>query len=439
MRPMKDSGVEWLSEVPQGWDVKPLWSISKAFAGGTPESSNPEYWDDAEGIPWIAIGDMSDVTRVLSTSKAVSMLGRTIKRLPLGEPGNVLFAMYASVGAAAILGIAATWNQAILGLRIDPLHAEEKYVFFLLKGISDVWNLLSNSNTQANLNQHSVMHLRIPLPSKSEQAEITGYLDQETSQIDTLISKKEQLIEKLLERRQALITQVVTKGLDPNVPMKDSGVEWLGELPQAWSLGKLSYYTSIKLGKMVQKDESVGGKFILYLSAISIQNEYLDDATDKKMWASPIDFTSLSLLRNDLLVVEGGMAGMTAHLAADFPNVIFQNSLNRVRVHQEMMVSRFVFYWLNSLRYRGLIESICNKATIMHLTREKLASLPIVCPPRQKQIGIVEYLDQETSQIDTLVEKTRRAIELLKERRQALITQVVTGKIDVRGSAGGNS
>jgi type I restriction enzyme S subunit len=104
-----------------------------------------------------------------------------------------------------------------------------------------------------------------------------------------------------------------------------------------------------------------------------------------------------------------------------------------------MMVSRFVFYWLNSLRYRGLIESICNKATIMHLTREKLASLPIVCPPRQKQIGIVEYLDQETSQIDTLVEKTRRAIELLKERRQALITQVVTGKIDVRGFAGGNS
>jgi type I restriction enzyme S subunit len=221
--------------------------------------------------------------------------------------------------------------------------------------------------------------------------------------------------------------------------MKDSGVEWLGELPQAWSVGKLSYYTSIKLGKMVQKDESVGGKFIPYLSAISIQNEYLDDATDKKMWASPIDFTSLSLLRNDLLVVEGGTAGMTAHLAADFPNIIFQNSLNRVRVHQEMMVSRFVFYWLNSLRYRGLIESICNKATIMHLTREKLASLPIVCPPRQKQIGIVEYLDQETSQIDTLVEKTRRAIELLKERRQALITQVVTGKIDVRGFAGGNS
>jgi len=212
--PMKDSGVEWLGEVPQGWDVKPLWSISKAFAGGTPESSNSEYWDDAEGIPWIVIGDMSDVTLVLSTSKAVSMLGRTIKRLPLGEPGNVLFAMYASVGATAILGIAATWNQAILGLKIDPLHAEEKYVFFLLKGISDVWNLLSNSNTQANLNQHSVMHLRIPLPSKSEQAEITAYLDQETSQIDTLVEKTRRAIELLKERRQALITQVVTGKID---------------------------------------------------------------------------------------------------------------------------------------------------------------------------------------------------------------------------------
>jgi len=212
--PMKDSGVEWLGEVPKGWTTKPIWSISKAFAGGTPESSNPEYWDDAEGTPWIAIGDMSDVTRVLSTSKAVSMLGRTIKRLPFGEPGDVLFAMYASVGATAILGIRATWNQAILGLRIDSRLADEKFVFFLLKGISDVWNLLSNSNTQSNLNQHSVMHLRISLPGKSEQAKIAAYLDQETSQMDTLVEKTRRAIELLKERRQALITQVVTGKID---------------------------------------------------------------------------------------------------------------------------------------------------------------------------------------------------------------------------------
>jgi len=212
--PMKDSGVEWLGEVPKGWTTKPIWSISKAFAGGTPESSNPEYWDDAEGTPWIAIGDMSDVTRVLSTSKAVSMLGRTIKRLPFGEPGDVLFAMYASVGATAILGIRATWNQAILGLRIDSRLADEKFVFFLLKGISDVWNLLSNSNTQANLNQHSVMHLRISLPGKSEQAKIAAYLDQETFQIDILVEKTRRAIELLKERRQALITQVVTGKID---------------------------------------------------------------------------------------------------------------------------------------------------------------------------------------------------------------------------------
>jgi type I restriction enzyme S subunit len=212
--PMKDSGVKWLGEVPKGWTTKPIWSISKAFAGGTPESSNPEYWDDAEGTPWIAIGDMSDVTRVLSTSKAVSMLGRTIKRLPFGEPGDVLFAMYASVGATAILGIRATWNQAILGLRIDSRLADEKFVFFLLKGISDVWNLLSNSNTQSNLNQHSVMHLRISLPGKSEQAKIAAYLDQETSQMDTLVEKTRRAIELLKERRQALITQVVTGKID---------------------------------------------------------------------------------------------------------------------------------------------------------------------------------------------------------------------------------
>jgi type I restriction enzyme S subunit len=426
MRPMKDSGVEWLGEVPEEWDVRRLGNLLSLELDQT--VATPVYeLDDLES--WT--GRLVNRTKPLEKEEAK---GGAFK------VGDVLFGKLRPYLAKSWLaendGVAV---GDIYVLRSSELVGRYFSKFFQSREFIDIVNSNSYGSKMPRINWSQLRNIEICLPSLKEQGHISEHLDQETSRIDTLISKKEQLIEKLLERRQALITQVVTKGLDPNVPMKDSGVEWLGKLPQAWSVGKLSYYTSIKLGKMVQKDESVGGKFIPYLSAISIQNEYLDDATDKKMWASPIDFTSLSLLRNDLLVVEGGMAGMTAHLAADFPNIIFQNSLNRVRVHQEMMVSRFVFYWLNSLRYRGLIESICNKATIMHLTREKLASLPIVCPPRQKQIGIAAYLDKETSQIDSLVEKTRRAIELLKERRQALITQVVTGKIDVRGFAGGNS
>lgn len=211
---MKDSGVSWLGEFPAGWRVAPMWSLARAQAGGTPESSTPEFWDDSSGTPWIAIGDMSGVTEVRETAKAVSELGIASKKLPMGRPGDVLFAMYASVGATSILGISATWNQAILGLRVHDEVAHFRFLSYLLVGVSDVWNLLSNSNTQANLNQHSVMHLRVPLPPKGEQLKIVIHLDQETAQIDTLVEKTRRALEHLKERRQALITKVVTGKLD---------------------------------------------------------------------------------------------------------------------------------------------------------------------------------------------------------------------------------
>jgi type I restriction enzyme S subunit len=212
--PMKDSGVEWLGQVPSRWKVAPMWSIASAQAGGTPESSTPEFWDDSFGTPWIAIGDMSGVREVTETSRAVSKLGLASKSLPIGRPGDVLLAMYASVGATAILGISATWNQAILGLRVKEDSADFRFLSFLLAGVTDVWNLLSNANTQANLNQHSVMHLRVPVPPLAEQKEIALYLDKETAQIDTLVEKTRKAIELLKERRQTLITQVVTGKID---------------------------------------------------------------------------------------------------------------------------------------------------------------------------------------------------------------------------------
>jgi len=212
--PMKNSGVEWLGEVPEDWGVAPIWAMATATAGGTPESSTPEFWDDSGGTPWIAIGDMSGVKIVTDTSKAVSELGRQTKNMKVGKPGDVLLAMYASVGATAILGIPATWNQAILGLRVDSVLVDFRFFSFLLVGVADVWNLLSNSNTQANLNQHSVMHLRVPLPPKAQQMLIASHLDQETSQIDVLVEKARHAIALLKERKQALITQVVTGKID---------------------------------------------------------------------------------------------------------------------------------------------------------------------------------------------------------------------------------
>ena len=213
MRPMKDSGIEWIGEVPIDWRSAPLWALASARAGGTPKSSEPSYWDD-DGLPWISIGDMSSVRKVQATAKAVSKTGLDSKNIPVGRHGDVLFAMYASVGAVAMLDIKACWNQAILGLRAKPHQVKNWYLYYLLKGLGDTWELLSNANTQANLNQQSTMHLRLAVPPIDQQEEMIHYLDKETSKIDLLRATAESSIALLKERRQALITRAVTGKLD---------------------------------------------------------------------------------------------------------------------------------------------------------------------------------------------------------------------------------
>jgi type I restriction enzyme S subunit len=427
---MKDSGVEWLGDIPEGWQVKPHWAFTKE-----------------KKVP---VGNLHSELTLLSLTKQ----GVIIRDLEAGGKFPSNFEGYQQVASNDLVLCLFDIEETPRTVGLAPTEGMITSAYTLMRVTSInphflEWYLIGMDNEKRfkpfysglrNTLQKPIFgSIRFAVPPPGEQAQIVDYLDQETSQIDALISKKEQLIEKLLERRQALITQVVTRGLDPNVPIKDSGIEWLGQVPSTWPLGKLSYYAAVKLGKMLDKSESEGSELLPYLSAISIQNETLQIKTDKQMWASIGDQKSLNLAKDDLLVVEGGMAGMTAHLQANLPGIIFQNSINRVRIQKDKFQTRFVFYWLNYLRNLGVVESVCNQATIMHLTKEKLEALEILRPPKAIQDQIVSYLDKETSQIDILVEKTRTAIELLKERRQALITQVVTGKIDVRGFDGGNS
>jgi type I restriction enzyme S subunit len=269
----------------------------------------------------------------------------------------------------------------------------------------------------------------VPLPDIRQQEEIITYLDQETSQMDTLISKKEQLIEKLLERRQALITQVVTKGLDPNVPMKDSGVEWLGEVPSAWQVkphwaflkekkvpvGNLhSELTLLSLTKqgVIVRDLEAGGKF-------------------------PTSFEGYQKVAPDDLVLclfDVEETPRTVGLAPSEGMITSAYTLMRATGINPHFLEWYLIGMDNEKRFKPFYSGLRNT-----LQKPIFASIRFAVPLSSEQAEIVQYLDQETSQMDTLVEKTRRAIELLKERRQALITQVVTGKIDVRGFAGGNS
>jgi type I restriction enzyme S subunit len=267
----------------------------------------------------------------------------------------------------------------------------------------------------------------------SDQKAIATFLDRETSRIDALVEKKQQFIELLEERRSALISHAVTKGLDPDVPMKDSGIEWIGEIPEHWDVTKLKQIGKIVLGKMLTPKDKGGYNKKNYLRAKNIRWGKVDVNDVKEMWFSDNEINQYRLYANDLLVSEGGEVGRTAIWLDELDECYIQNSVHKVTLKDPHNPIYFLYQFISQGKI-GYFDSIVNRVSIAHLTRERLKEVPFLVPPLQEQQAIANYLDRETSQIDNLIEKTEQSIEYLKEYRTALISSAVTGKIDVRGT-----
>ena len=276
--------------------------------------------------------------------------------------------------------------------------------------------------------------IEVVYPDQPEQAKILTTLDRETARIDALVEKKTRFIELLKEKRQALITHAVTKGLDPNVKMKDSGVEWIGQVPEHWKIAPVKYHYDARLGKMIQpaavSDRDIE---VPYHRAQTVQWERIVESDIKEMWASPRDIEQFSVSEGDLLICEGGDVCRAA-IVKQPPekNMIFQNSIHRIRSKGEYGVG-WVMRLMQHLRSSEWIDVLCNKNTIVHFTSDKLGSLECPLPPPDEQATIAAALDRETARIDALIGKAEQSITLLKERRSAFITAAVTGQIDLRG------
>lgn len=211
---------------------------------------------------------------------------------------------------------------------------------------------------------------------------------------------------------------------------KDSGVEWLGEVPEHWDVAPLKRGFSVTLGKMLQQDSSGPDDELLpYLRAANIQWDGVDVSDIKQMWLSPRDREQLTLQPGDLLVSEGGDVGRSCMWAGEVDNCSFQNSVNRVR-SIDGGSTRFLYYWMSTIKDKGYVDVLCNKSTIAHFTAEKVAAVPVPLPPNEEQRGVAEFLDHETAKIDALVAEQERLIELLKEKRQAVISHAVTKGLD---------
>jgi type I restriction enzyme S subunit len=278
----------------------------------------------------------------------------------------------------------------------------------------------------------------VPVPPLAEQRQIADYLDAQTAKIDTLIGKQERLIETLAERRQAVISHAVTKGLDPSAPMKDSGLKSLGNAPSDWRVMRLGLFTSVLTGFPFKSDEySEDDSDIRLLRGANVNPQKLVweevaywPRNERAAYSTyELELGDLILGLDRPIVSSGTRVAMVRK--DDLPALLLQR-VARIRVTAEAAVE-FLAYLLSGPEFRDYLAPIFTGVSVPHMSPEQLKSFRIALPPKTEQHAIVAYLDRETSQIDALSAKARQMIDVLKERRQALISAAVTGKIDVRG------
>ncbi len=423
MHAMKDSGLEWVGEVPESWAVRPHWSVMR-------ESKTPVGRLHTE-LVLLSLTKQGVIVRDLEGGGKFPANFESYQQVKFGDLILCLFDVEETprtVGLAPSQGMITSAYTIMNIFGIDPRFLE----WYLIGMDNEKRFRPFYSGLRNTISKDVFGSIRFAVPPFDEQKEIVSFLNQETSQIDTLISKKERLIEKLLERRQALITHVVTKGLDPNAPMKDSGVEWLGVIPSSWSIVPL-WSTFRRVKRTGYGDETL-------LSVYREHGVIPKDSRDDNHNVASRDLSTYQLVEVGDLAVNKMKAWQGSVSISKFRGIV-SPAYFVFRPERDGFDFRFIHHLLRSQPYVlfYLLASKGIRTGQWDLRPEIFRNTPLLIPPFAEQLEIARHLDQETFQIDILVEKARQAIELLKERRQALITQVVTGKIDVRGFAGGNS
>lgn len=411
----KDSGIAWIGEIPEHWKVKRLKNICSQTNIKENSKGNP--------LPYIGLENIESGSGkyIDTTSEVDGIANRFCKN-------NVLFGKLrpylSKVYIAESDGICST-EFIVYDTKENDCHFIHKLL--LSQSFIDVVNSSTYGAKMPRANSEFINNIYTQIPPIQEQQHISTYLDQKCSEIDELITLQEEMITKLQSYKQSVITEAVTKGLDKNVPLKDSGIEWIGEIPEHWDTTKIKNHYNVILGKMVERnnDSSTGGEN--YLCAANIKWNGVDTEINKKMYFSDVEKEKYLLQYNDVLIMEGGMAGTTCLYKNEFSPCYVQNSVNVCRAKKDFN-NKFLYYWMYVPYYNGYIDTICNKATIKHYTKEKVQNTPILIPPLSEQQPIANYLDQKCSEIDELISIKQQKIEKLKDYKKSLIFECVTGK-----------
>ena len=431
----KPSGVAWLGEVPSHWEVLSLKRLGsfKSGAGFPVEHQGQE----GEELPFFKVSDMNlpgNDKFMNSWNNSVSHSTATRLGAPIFPPGSIVFP---KVGGAMltnkrrVLTRPSCIDNNLMGCVVT--RGNHVFVLLLLQNIDLA--LIAKPGPLPAISEGEIGEIRVTLPPLPEQRAIAYYLDHVDRRMRLYVTAKRKLIALLEEEKQAIVNQAVTRGLDPNVRLKPSGVEWLGYVPEHWQVSALRHRYRQCLGKMLDSKRITGRNSLPYLRNTDIQWDRINIEGLPTMDISPDEYSRYTVQQGDLLVCEGGEVGRCALWTSEETRFGFQKALHRLRPRNTRHdVPRFMYYTLRAAA-KGNAFNDGHLSTIAHLTGDKLRAHRFPFPPLAEQESLVNFLDSVTKRIDQGISATLRQIDLLREYRTRLIADVVTGKLDVREAA----
>lgn len=431
---LKDSGREWIGAIPDHWSANPLKRAFKIEGGSTPPPDEANWDGD---ISWVTPADLSGLSSLFldASKRTITATGLASCGTTLFPAGSLILSTRAPIGSLAIALISMCTNQGCKGL-VPNANVSAVYFAFVLLTAKGELNNRGRGSTFLEISGDELSRFSVPTPPFVEQTQIARFLDHETARIDALIEEQQRLIELLKEKRQAVISHAVTKGLDPTVPMKDSGVEWLGEVPAHWAVSPLKFLVEEKVagpyGASLTKAMYTDSGYRVY----GQQQVISDDFSIGDYYISEEKFSEMQryvVFPGDVLVSVMGTIGRVSVVPFGVEVGIINPRLVRYKFASSKVTPEFVKILLMSLRYQSRLREESQGSTMEGLNMVILGDLPLVLPPLDIQRSIVSVVKDYDLEFDELVGQAGSAVKLLQERRSALISAAVTGKIDVRG------
>lgn len=433
-----ETEVSWLQQIPKHWKISRIKCLTQTKSGTTPKSGSEEYYENGKYF-WVRTADLND-GKLYSSEFKVTDLAIKHYNLVFIQPGSVLLAMYGgmgTIGKNSLLEVEATINQSVCSIFPNPKRFNSQYLWYYIKFFKPNWELFADSaRKDPNINQEAIKRLWVLLPPIAEQKEIAHYLDTKTAQIDCKIDLLTQKAQRYEELKRSLINETVTRGLDKSVPMKDSGIEWIGKIPEHWEVQRLKDLADIQ-NSNVDKKTHPNELLIKLCNYVDVyKNDFIDSSLDfMEATATKEEIRKFRIQEGDVFITKDSETcddiAIPALACESFEDVICGYHLTRIRTKQKKLLGAYLFRLFQSDKYGFRFVVSAKGITRVGLGQSSISDALTPMPPLSEQAAITEYLDKKTAHIHRVIVNINSQIDIQKELRKTLINDIVTGKIKV--------